>query len=318
MKRLNIISLVAIVVGLLFIILGVSHQGVRALTWNQHGFTVNETRKKSLTPASYDRLLIKTKLPVTVKPGAVNRVTIQQSSLNQKDHPVTAKVTGRTLTLAGGDNRQKGLSVHGLSVSWDDEPYDTNGKITVVVPERTTLKQVTLNRSWQVQLNNLRLQTLKGTTGGDLRLKNVKVTQPIDLTHGDADLFLTNVTAPRLQVTTSDGDITVKRSHFKQNANVFRTLDGDIRVEETRLAGQLDSQDGDIHVQNNEVPSNLRVHTDDGDLFGLVDETAGVSATTSDGDIHLFGRHRRSGTHLRPNAKVQYRFSTAEGDIVVR
>ena len=318
MKRWNIISLVAIVVGLLFIILGVSHQGVRAVTWNQHGFTVNETHKKTLSPAPYDRLVIQTKLPVTVKPGAVNRVTIQQSSLNQKDHPVTAKVTGKTLTLAGGDNRQKGLSVHGLSVEWDDEPYDTNGKITVMVPQRTTLKRVTLNRSWQVRLSGLHLQTLQGTTGGDLRLTNVKVAQPVDLTHGDADLFLTNVTAPRFRVTTSDGDMTVKRSHFKQNASLFRTVDGDIRVEETRLAGQLDSQDGDIHVRNNIVPTKLRVHTDDGDLFGLVDETAGVSATTSDGDIHLFGRHRRSGTHLRPNAKVQYQFSTADGDIVVR
>lgn len=318
MKRWNIISLVAIVVGLLFIILGVSHQGVRAVTWNQHGFTVNETRKKTLSPAPYDRLLIKTKLPVTVKPGAVNRVTIQQSSLNQKDHPVTAKVTGRTLTLAGGDNRQKGLSIHGLSVVWDDEPYDMNGKVTVIVPQRTTLKRVTLNRSWQVRLSGLHLQTLQGTTGGDLRLTNVKVAQPVDLTHGDADLFLTNVTAPRFQVTTSDGDMTVKRSHFKQNASLFRTVDGDIRIEETQLAGQLDSQDGDIHVRNNVVPTKLRVHTDEGDLFGLVDEAAGVSATTSDGDIHLFGRHRRSGTHLRPNAKVQYQFSTADGDIVVR
>ncbi|GEO69483.1 DUF4097 family beta strand repeat-containing protein [Levilactobacillus acidifarinae] len=319
MKRWNIASLVVIVVGIILVIFSVGHHGAKALTWNAGGFQVDKRERTVVHPGDYDKLVVNTKLPVTVKPGNVNQITIQQQSLNRKKHPVTAKVANHTLTVAGGDNRQNSFRIHGLSVGWDDEAYDSNGKITIVVPKTTTVKTVTLQRNWIVRLENLTVKNVTGSHGGSFQAKNVTFTQPLDLSRGDADIFLTNVTTPRVTAKTGDGDITIKQSHFKQANNVFHTADGDVSVKNTHLgSADVTSNDGDLHIGHNQVTQRVKAHTDDGDAYGIVSDTAGVSVQTNDGDIQLMGRSRKSGTHLRPNAKVQYAFSTDDGDITVR
>lgn len=319
MKRWNMISLVAIVVGLILVILGVGHRGAKALTWNNGGVQVDERRQTVVHPGDFDKVVVNTKLPVTIKPGNVNQITIQQHSVNQQKHPVTAKVADHTLTVAGGDNRQNIFRIHGFSMGWSDDAYDTSGKITIVVPKATTVKTVTLQRNWIVRLEDLTVKTVTGSHGGSFQAKNVTFTRPLDLSRGDADIFLTNVTTPKVTAKTGDGDIVVKRSHFKQTSNVFHTADGDVSVKNTQLGGaDMASNDGDLHIGHNQVTRHVKAHTDDGDVYGIVSETAGVSVQTNDGDIQLMGRSRKSGTHLRPNAKVQYAFSTDDGDITVR
>lgn len=323
MKLRHIISLTAIVVGGLFVSWGAAHHGIQAVTWDHeaNALAVTKTTTRTVHPDSYDTLAINTKLPVVVRPSNVNKLTIKQQSTNQTKHPVTTTLDHKTLTISGGDNRQHSLMIHGLTITTDDEAFDTSAHILVEVPKRTSLKHLVLKKSWSVRLENLTVQDVQGSTGGSFQAKNTTFEKTLDLRKGDADIYLTSVTAPEVLAHTGDGDIQVKQSTFKSDQNQFTTEDGDIYLSTTELGGgRLDSSDGDIHVRNNHLHGTLAARTYEGDLYGLVPDTAGVTVYgTDDSDIQLFGRMRKSGTTIRPNAKVQYSFNTGDdGDITVR
>jgi len=323
MKKRYIACIMAIVVGIICISWGTAHQGIKAVTWDHETNRLVILKKVSQTKhlAAFDKLVINTKLPVVVKPGDGNRVTVRQQAANQRKHPVTTTVKNKTLTVSGGDNRQHSIAIHGLAITTDDEAFDTDGAIIITVPKQTSLETLDLQKSWSVRLEDLTLKNVLGSTGGSFQAKNVIFKQNLDLSRGDADIYLTNVTAPKVTARTSDGDIYVKQSHLKSTANLLNTTDGDITLSTTTLGGgDLRSSDGDIHVRNNTVAKTLTAQTYEGDLSGLVPETAGVSVKgTTDSDIELFGRSRGANAQVRPNATSQYRFIAGDdGDITVR
>lgn len=318
-----IISVVVIVVGLLLVGWGVAHHGVRAVVWDSqsHGLVASRPVKRTVRPGNYSKIVINTKLPVTIRPGNVNQIQIQQANYVRGHHPVTTQQHRGMLTVSGGDTRTHGIVIHGLSITTDDEAFDANGHIVITVPKRTSLQQVTLKKSWTVRLEDLTVDRITGPTGGSFQAKNVTVKQPLSLMDGDADLYLTNVTAPQLKMQTDDGDVNIKQSHFKSQENQITSNEGDIYLTANQLGGgRVTGSDGDIHVKNNVVAHTLTVSSSEGDLYGLVAADAGVTANgTSDSDIQLFGRSRKSGTVIRPHAKSQYVFSTADdSDITVR
>lgn len=323
MKKRYIACVAAIVVGIILVSWGTAHKGIKPVTWDRttNRLVVLKKVRHTTKLANFDRLVVNTKLPVVVKPGSVNQVTVQQQAANRRRHPVTTKVHDGTLTVSGGDQRQHGVTLNGLAITGDDEAFDTDGAITITVPQSDQLKTLTLQKSWTVRLEDLTVQRVTGRTGGNFQAKNVTFKQVLDLSQGDADIYLTNVTAPKVTAKTSYGDIQVRQSQFKSTANVLNSLDGDITLEMTALGGgDLRTSDGDITVRDNQVAKTLTAQSYEGDLSGMVPATAGVSVQGSrDSDIELFGRSRGATARVRPHAKVQYRFITGDdGDITVR
>lgn len=323
-KKLDvIISVVAIVVGGILMSWGIAHKGMRSVVWDSadHKLVVNQTVSRTSRPAAYQKIVVDTKLPVTIRRSNVSRVTVQQQNFNRKRQPVTTTVRDHTLTIRGGDSRQHNVIFHGPDITRDDEAFDTSGRIIVEVPQRTSVQQVTLQKSWTVRLEDLTFKQITGPTGGSFQAKNVTVKQALDLRQGDADVYLTNVTAPQLQLHTDDGDVDVKQSRFTSRDNLISSDEGDVTLATTQLGGgRVTTGDGDVHIRSNDLAHHLTVTSSEGDLSGLVAADAGVTANgTSDSEITLFGRSRKSGTQIRPHAKVQYTFSVGDdGDITVR
>ncbi|MFC6261384.1 DUF4097 family beta strand repeat-containing protein [Levilactobacillus fujinensis] len=318
MKRSTKISIILVILGLLLMGIGWWNHGNKSVLWsnNPRGFRVIRRVQQSHRPGAYQRIVVDSKTPVTIKAGNSNRVTVSYLD-NIKGHP-TATVAKGTLTIEGGSATTH-LSDMGFSMG--DSGY-TSGGVLVTVPRDKKLTDITVKRgSHALSLRNLQAKRMTIAGSKDISLMNVRVDNQLSVKSSNGDVWVDSVKAKQLSIDAENGDIGVSDSHLTANNNQMVSENGDVRVSETKLGGgHVSSSNGDIHLQNNRLAKTLTAYTDEGDISAHIAKSAGVKAIGKDADmddIKVMGKSRPSGYWRHQDAKAQYKLTTADGDITV-
>ncbi|NLR10610.1 MULTISPECIES: DUF4097 family beta strand repeat-containing protein [Lactobacillaceae] len=318
MKRSVKIGLTLMILGAVLFGVGWMNHGDKSVVWNRdtRGFKTVQKVKKSFRPGDYHQIVVDAKAPVTIKVGDTNRVTVSYVD-GLKDLP-SVDVSKQTLTITGGQAMQhESFTVFGLSDSGT-----TNGGVLVTVPRGKQLDNLTVKKgSGKVSLRTLQAKQMTIQSSDEIELMDLKIARALTVKSTDGDIWADQITAKKLRINTDDGDIGVSNSHLAAVDNQLSTADGDIRLSETHLGGgRIDSSDGDIHLQQNQLSKRLKVFTNDGDIHAYIGKSAGAKVLAKDADmsdITVQGKNRRSGYWLRQSASAQYQLRTNDGDIRV-
>lgn len=318
MKRSLKIGLTLMALGAVLFGVGWMNHGDKAVVWNKstRGFKTIQEVKRSYHPGDYQRIVVDSQAPVTIKAGNTNRVTV--SYMDGDTSLPKTNVAKDTLTIKGGVSTSH-LSVSIFSVS---DRTTTNGGVLVTVPRDKKLDSIVVKKgSGSLSLRELQAKQVAIENADDINLYALRVNQNIMAHSTDGDVYADHVRAKQLRVNTDDGDMSISNCQLTATDNQFVTSDGDIRLSTSRLdGGHIDTADGDISLQSNRITQKLKVRTKDGDIHANIAKSAGAKVASQDADmsdITVLGKHRHSGYWLRREAKSQYQLTTDDGDVRV-
>ncbi|MCT4456271.1 hypothetical protein EFP00_02305 [Lactiplantibacillus paraplantarum] len=308
MRKTIRVGVILLVLGLILTMFGIANNGIQSVYWDQ-GFHVVHHKTKHYHVSQIKDITIATANNVIIKQGTTTNVT------------VTAARTLPTITTDNGHVIVTSTSHNTKTVGF---MFDNVGQFadttTITVPKGTTVNRITAktSQSGNITLQNITANHLQNlSTDSNVTLTDVKINRSLTLT-GD-NLRLTRTSAPSLQID-GDPDVNITDSRFTTNASKIITDEGDIHLTNNRFKTlKITTSDGDITLNNNHITENLVATTSDGDIHGTVSRTTGVRASTGDGDLHIFDHTQSDGSGYQVNqaAAVQYRLTTADGDITV-
>lgn len=318
MKRTTKIAIILTVLGAILMFIGWWNHGAKSVMWsnNPRGFRVVRHSRMAYQPGAYDRIVVDAQAPVTIKSGDTNRVSV--SYLDNAQGRPTATVSKGTLTVRGG--KQTKRMSHAM-IGFDDDDY-SNGGVLITVPRDKELTDITVKRENSgISLRDLRVKQVTLTSTDDLSLMRLTIQKKLTVNAQDGDIWVNDVQAGQLNLTADNGDVGISNSRLASTNNRVDAGDGDVRLSRSKLGGgRISASDGDIHLQDNRLSQVLTAYTDDGDIAAHIAQSAGAKVAVKDanmGDIKVKGRARHSGYWLHPNAKAQYKLTSADGDITV-
>jgi len=318
MKRSLKIGLTLMVLGAALFGIGWMNHGDKAVVWNRstRGFKTIQKVKRSYHPGDYQRIVVDSRAPVTIKDGDTNRVTV--SYIDGASGLPKASVTKGTLHIKGGVSSQR-LNVSIFSVS---DRTATSGGVLITVPRDKKLDSIVVKKgSGSLSLRQLRAKQVAIENTDDVNLYALRVDRNVTVYSTDGDIYADQVRAKQLRVNADDGDMGISNSQLTANDNQFTSTDGDVRLSTSQLGGgRIDSNDGDISLQSNRIAQKLKARTNDGDIHADIAKSAGAKVFSQDADmsdITVLGKHRHSGYWLRREAKSQYQLSAGDGDVQV-
>lgn len=308
MRKTIRVGVILLVLGLILTMFGIANNGIQSVYWDQ-GFHVVHHKTKHYHVSKIKDITIATANNVIIKQGTTANVTVTAA----RALPTITTDNGHvTVTSTSHNTKTMGFMFDNVG-----QFADTT---TITVPKGTTINRITAKAS---QSGNITLQSITTnhlqnlSTNSNVNLTDVKINRSMTLT-GD-NLHLTRTSAPSLQIN-GDPDVNIIDSRFTANASKIATDEGDIHLTNNRFkAIGITTSDGDITLNNNHITENLAAATSDGDIRGTASRTIGVRASTSDGDLHIFDHTQSDGSDYQVNqsALIQYRLTTADGDITV-
>jgi len=318
MKRSLKIGLTLMALGAVLFGVGWMNHGDKAVVWNKstRGFKTIQEVKRSYHPGDYQRIVVDSKAPVTIKAGDTNRVTV--SYMDGDASLPKASVAKGTLTIKGGSSaRHLNVSIFSLS-----DRSTTNGGVLITVPRDKKLDSIVVKKgSGSLSLRQLQAKQVAIENTDDVNLYALRVDRNVTVYSTDGDIYADHVRAQQLRVNADDGDMGISNSQLTATDNQFISTDGDVRLSTSRLGGgRIDSNDGDVNLQGNRITQKLKVSTNDGDIHANIAKSAGAKVFSQDADmsdITVLGKHRHNGYWLRREAKSQYQLTAGDGNVQV-
>ncbi|WP_341779262.1 DUF4097 family beta strand repeat-containing protein [Levilactobacillus sp. HBUAS70063] len=318
MKRSVKIGLTLMILGAILLGIGWMNHGDKSVVWDKQtrSFRTIHQLKRSYRPADYQRIVVASKAPVTIKAGNTSRVTVSYID-GYRGLPRTRVSKGALIIEGGRPADRLDISIFGIS-----DHATTNGGVLVTVPRDKQLTNLEVKPgSGHISLRSLHARQMTLKNSDDLSLMDLRVKRAVTIRATDGDIWADQIRAHKLDINTDDGDIGISNSQLAATDNQFVTADGDIRVSNSQLGGgRASSGDGDVNIEENHLERTFKATTDDGDIHAYIGRTAGarVSAQDADtGDITVQGENRKSGYWLRRTAKAQYQLRTNDGSIRV-
>ncbi|MDA9471683.1 hypothetical protein C240_1858 [Enterococcus sp. 5H] len=194
---------------------------------------------------------------------------------------------------------------------------------------------------------------IDGETSGDITFSNT-TTKDLDITLKNADISINNINSEKLSVKSDNGDLTISSdSHSDQatfestNGDVYIndftssdwsviTKEGDISLDAIKGVAQIETKNGDIDAINlkgdadikstngditltgSNIPKNLTITSEFGDINVYTDEIlydVVIKAQTNFGDSKIFGKERTSYNKGKETKSLILK--TKSGDISV-
>ncbi|MEJ6401149.1 DUF4097 family beta strand repeat-containing protein [Nicoliella lavandulae] len=264
MKRIKYTGILLIIIGFIISIFSFTQvkdkfSSINQLIQSIQQESYGKTYEKRLS--HFNQIQVNSDMDVQVKYG--NRFKV--IGVDAKNHQTDYHVENNKLIING--KKHESLFSNFKLIDFGDAEY--NAKITIVIPKDTKLTSYQQNNS-----------------AYDLTMDGIVLSNKLALNNID-DVNLNHVTADGLSLYTSDGDINIKNSRFKQSASDLHTDDGDISVSDSQFK-QLDlsSDDGDLRINNNIInDGSSRVNIDDGDIILSTNNWNTLSLSSSDGDV---------------------------------
>lgn len=312
MKRSTKISIILVILGAILMGLGWWHHGNKGVIWSSdlRRFHVVQRAKTSFQPQKYQRIVVDSQAPVTIKAGKTNRVTL--SYLDDAKGRPHATVKQGTLTITG-KNSHLSDSYFGFNNS------DTYGGVLVTVPQNKTLSEIVVEKqSGSISLRTLRAKKMTIANSEDVNLMDLTVQGDLTVKSSGGNILADEIKANRLQLTANNGDVGVSSGKLAATTNQFRSDNGNVWLTETRLGGgRIISGNGDIRLQDNQLTKRLTATTDDGNITAHIGKNSGAKVSTTGGNISVRGHARHSGYWLNKQAKTQYQLNAENGDVTV-
>lgn len=285
MKKFSIVGLVIFLVGLLLFVLGFIGTSRSDI---QNAITGSATRydyQKAVT--KFNRIEVSGKVDVEVVSGKEFSVHVYE----EKKGSIDANVDDQVLKIS---NKRSAFNGN-FAVKFNKNKFTFGSSMVVVTVPDNQLKSIEGN-------NN----------SGDLGISKMRSNDSLNINGFNiGDIRLTQVTAKSLSIDTQDADITITDSHFDGNDSTVKSEDGDIRINNSSFkALNAALTDGNAHLNNLDIATNLNVNNTDGDVYlALVKNyDADVYAHSSDGNIY-------GSVDKHPNSKKHYRIISENGDI---
>ena len=309
MKKTLIIGATMVIVGTFLFGMGYAKGGNKNIYWKDGGFRVDNSKVVTKRYADIDSIKIQSEDPITIQRGNVDQVQVKYRTSTELSHNSANK------TLSIKDNVNQKYSVgfdfnHGVS--------EHDNRVLITIPNKLKLKEISGVTSESVNIDDLRVGKVSLSGGADFTLNKVTVDKPLKFNSGD-DLTLRNVTAPMVSADLSDGDIYVDNGKFDKDISKVTTSDGDVDVHHSSFK-ELDvsSDDGDLTINHSRFAKKLTTKTLDGDtlITGIDKNKTDVHAETSDGNLSVFGNSKRN--HRVDHAKATIDVSSEDGDVTVK
>jgi hypothetical protein len=329
MKKLMIIGVVSLLLGLIAISIGGVSGGLNIDSFNFANANLKASQTKVVQP--FQQINVDTKATVAVKTGNQFKVVSQapkgiQFHTSVKNDQLNITQSGKSTST----NYLQFLKIGG------DIHNKVNGKITIYIPNHYQLTQIT-----QTQQNSF------------IDLERIAVKHPLTL-HGE--LYLIHVTAPSVNINGKNNDIDVEHSSFKNGISMIKIIGGDIDIYKSNFQQltQVRTENGDnavdnvtvskgstnINSTNGDIRANhshfetLKLSSHSGDVdFNFLTIRKSLAAITNSGDVngqllsddhaHIKGSSDNGDVDIRsslnhPNANKQYDFHTNNGDIEIK
>ncbi|MBU9789927.1 DUF4097 domain-containing protein [Lentilactobacillus sp. IMAU92037] len=314
MKKSIVIGSALTIIGVIMVAVALGHTGFKPIVW-ANGFKVDDEQgtaikmKTKQLDRSFDQLNFTTDSEVVVQPGNVKRPTIEYPKFN------IVTQTGTAITIKG--KQQHRTRIMGLSIN----SYQNNGgTITITLPKHTQLARIDGHNDNEVSLTNVAVNQLQLAGDAEINLENVTAKAALDLKNTD-DTNLKNVTAPGITQSSDGGDLTYQNTDFANGTATVSTDGGDVSFTATKLKDAVINTDGgDVVLNNNRVNSSLTASTDGGDIDATIPnrKQVQVSASADGGDVSLFGQSGNHSWQIAQNNRPLYRLTSDGGDVTVR
>ena len=326
MKRSIKIGLSLMIIGAVLSLFGFLFGGASStITWHD-GLKVidRKTRKEKMLQQSYaydtvKNIEVSTALPVRIIKGDVDKVTVKATAYHELPEVNHTQNDLKVIDKqTSGSNQGKGeFLISGFS--WHYNDWDSLGGVTITLPQSQHLSniQITGQNNGDVQLNDIQSDKIAIQHVADINLKNIKVTH--DLTLNDiVDGHLSDVTASTATIQSDDGDLAMQNSQIN-NRLTIQLGDGDLSMHQNDLhSGEAHTADGDISLLGNRLTDRLAVTTQDGDISASIG-TSSVTAKTLDGDLSAFNQHGDDQTSYTHKGKAgSYVITTDSGDVAIK
>lgn len=318
MQHRRRVSLTLIVLGVILGGLGWWHHGGQAVAWDHeaHALRVASSVNHHVNLTAYQNIEIASPVPVTVKAGDTNQVTVRYLK-GTKTRPQIG-VEGSTLKVTGGQVKAKSATLLGGRASVGAAVANSSG-VLVTVPKGVQLNRVTVAaKSGSVSLQGLKLKRVIVADSADLTLQGLTVTSQLQVHATTGDVWLDDIHANNLAVQTRQGDIGLTNVQTTATRTRLVAADGDISVAGAKLGpSQVTVLKGDIRLMDNQVDGQLSATSQDGDIRARLHSSTGVSIAAAKGQVKVNDQVRSRKLHWRADAKSQLNIKALDGDVSV-
>ncbi|KRM56261.1 DUF4097 family beta strand repeat-containing protein [Secundilactobacillus malefermentans] len=306
MKKSLIAGAITLVVGLFILALGVGHGGAKSVYW-QNGFKIDSRVSQSKQIGNVNEIELDTSRPVIIHRGDEAKVTVKSTKSSNTN--ISLNNSKRKLTVKGGSHPAVNL--------FFDEDYE-DSQIEITIPKKTQLKTVSVAHG-ELTMKDLNVDRLNSRYS-EITLDNVTSKNSLDLNESNySDLELNRVTAPGLNAET-DGEITVKNSHFiEQDSSIVSTNDDAELAQNSWRSLNVKLENGDLDFSQESIKKQFVARLSNGDIDGQIDQNKHNTIITDNdnGDTTLYGKDSSTYGDLKAKNAVLYRLINVNGDIDV-
>lgn len=318
MRHRRRVSLTLIVLGVILGGLGWWHHGGQAVAWDHeaHALRVARSVSRHVKPAAYQNIEIVSPVPVTVKPGNTNQVTVRYlKGTKTRPHVV---VDGPTLKITGGQVKAKTATLLGGKASVGAAVANPSG-VLVTVPKDTQLDRVNVAaKSGSVSLQGIKANRVTVADSADLTLQGLTVAKQLQVHSTTGDVWLDDVRAGQLAVQTLQGDIGLTNVQSASTNTALSSTDGDVSVAGVKLkTSTINAVKGDVRLTDNQVAGKLSVTTQSGDVRARIRRSTGVDIATVKGDVKVNDQSRSHKARWHTDATNQLGIKATSGDVTI-
>lgn len=310
MKKTFFIGLAIFLIGGVLLAIGLGQGGFKSTYWH-NGIRVDSKVSRTTNIKQVDH--------VTINGGDFGSVLIHRGNVAKvsihanKSSNIKTNVSHNQLTITG----------HGKHAVFfgDFDSSDQAHPVEVTVPKSTQIKNLTLNGSTEVRVDQLSIEQVTNRGNGDLTMLNADITKKLSMPDKVfSDVTLENVTSANGLHLNTAGDVTIKDSKFNGDSSQIRTSDGDVVLSNNKWSNlDVSTSDGDILLGYEKIADTLKADSTGGDINARIMRKSNTTITgdSSAGDVYLYGKKSHKYGHVI-NDKAKYRLTTSDGDISVR
>lgn len=285
MGKFSLVGLVIFIVGLLLLVLGFVGTTRADVQKAVSGTVTNHDYQKDVT--KFNRVEVSGKVDVEIVSGSKYSVHVYED----KKGSINTSVDDQVLKI----NNKRSAFNGNFVVKFKNNKLTFGSSMVVITVPDNQLKSIEGN-------NN----------SGDLGISKMRSNDSLNINgFSVGDIRLTQVSAKSLSIDTQDADITIADSHFNGNDSTLKTENGDMHINNSSFkALNAALSDGDAHLNNLNIATNLNVNNTDGDVYlALVKNyDADVYAHSSYGNIY-------GSVAKHADSKKHYRIISEDGDI---
>lgn len=312
MKKTFIFGVILLVIGGVLFSIGLGNGGLRSVYWDD-GFKVDARVSKTVDYKDISDINVSGNGmgPVVIREGTSDQTKVRiQSSKSSK-----INVTNHQGKLTISGSGRAGFIFGGEEFSSAQQPI-----VEVTIPTKTKLTAVTLDSDSDTTVQNVSTKELDVNGSDALTISHVGISGTLYVKNGVyGDINLNNVGAKSLDIDAGDNDILVENSRFDAQNSQLTTRDGDLTLRRNTWRNlTIQASDGDVDFDQQTILKTMQARVEDGNINGQIEPTkhVGITVNASDGNVTLYGK-KNSNYGNMSSTNQTYQLNASDGDIVV-